>query len=163
MQKRQFHEWMLGGLVHVALVMTVSACGSDPTGSTRCTDSSECGSNAICFDGFCQGGTGVGDGSADAADGTLAAACPDIDAIMMGDPDADPAGTAQKLDEIKARVTTPDADLIDAVAAAYADIANNPTVAADEPAGQQMMTTLSDASRALGGACQSATSAPRPN
>ena len=129
-----------------AISATLPGCGSSPTSSPPASSASSAASSA-----------------AGAADGTLAAACPDIDAIMMGDPDADPAGTAQKLDEIKARVTTPDADLIDAVAAAYADIANNPTVAADEPAGQQMMTTLSDASRALGGACQSATSAPRPN
>ena len=129
-----------------AISATLPGCGSSQTSSPPASSASSAASSA-----------------AGAADGTLAAACPDIDAIMMGDPDADPAGTAQKLDEIKARVTTPDADLIDAVAAAYADIANNPTVAADEPAGQQMMTTLSDASRALGGACQSATSAPRPN
>ncbi len=137
-----------------AISATLPGCGSSSTSSPPASSAGSAAGSAA---------SSVASSAADAADGTLAAACPDIDAIMMGDPDADPAGTAQKLDEIKTRVTTPDADLIDAVAAAYADIANNPTVAADDPAGQQMMTTLSDASRALGGACQSATSAPRPN
>jgi hypothetical protein len=101
--------------------------------------------------------------TSEAASGTLADACPEIDAVMGGDPDSDPAGTAQKLDQIKAGVTTSDADLIGALATAYADIATNPNVAADQPDGQQMMTALSDASQALGAACQNPTGAPRPN
>lgn len=128
-----------------ALGATLSGCGSS---STSAPSSSTPSASAAT--------------SAAAASGTLASVCPQIDAIMTGNADSDPAGTAQKLDEIKAKVTTPDADLIDAVAAAYADIANNPNVPADQPAGQQMITTLSDASKALGSACQSTSSAPNP-
>ena len=82
---------------------------------------------------------------------------------MLGNPDADPAGTAKKLDDIKAKVTTPDADLIGALAAAYQAIADNPNVAADQPEGKQMASTLSDSAKAMGAACQSATTAPGPN
>ena len=82
---------------------------------------------------------------------------------MLGNPDADAAGTAKKLEDIKAEVTTPDADLIGALAAAYQAVADNPAVPADQPQGQQMATTLSDSAKALGAACQSATTAPGPN
>lgn len=73
---------------------------------------------------------------------------------MGGEPDADPAGTAKKLEDIKAQVTTTDADLIEALAAAYTSIAENPS-APTQP--------LTDSAKALGAACQSATTAPQPN
>ena len=82
---------------------------------------------------------------------------------MEGNPDADAAGTAQKLDDIKAQVTTPDADLIGAVADAYQAIADNPNVPAADPAGEAMATALTNSSKALGAGCQSATTAPGPN
>lgn len=100
---------------------------------------------------------------ASAAAGSLAAACPQIDAIMEANPDSDPAGTAQKLEAVKGQVTTPDADLIEALAAAYAAIAANPNVPADQPEGQQMTTALSDSAKAMGAACQTATGTPTPN
>ena len=81
---------------------------------------------------------------------------------MLGNPDADAAGTAKKLNDIKAKVTTPDADLIGALAAAYQAIADNPNVPADQPEGKQMASALSDSSKAMGAACQSATTAPGP-
>jgi hypothetical protein len=45
---------------------------------------------------------------------------------MMGTPDADPAGTAAQLEAIKAKITTPDAELVENLAAAYTAIAANP-------------------------------------
>jgi hypothetical protein len=82
--------------------------------------------------------------------------CTEIDKIMLGDPDADPAGTAQKLEAIKANITTPDADLVENVAAAYSAIAANPSDAA-------VQNNLSTASSALGAGCQTATGAPAHN
>lgn len=60
-------------------------------------------------------------------------------------------------------VTTPDADLIGALAAAYQAVADNPDVPADQPEGQQLTTAVSDSTKALGAASESATTAPRPN
>ena len=91
-----------------------------------------------------------------AAGGTLASVCTDIDAIMMGTPDADPAGTAEKLEAIKARVSTPDADLIENVAAAYAALAANPN-------DTEAQAKLATSSTALGAGCELATTAPGPN
>ncbi len=91
-----------------------------------------------------------------AAGGTLASVCTDIDAIMMGTPDADPAGTAEKLEAIKARVSTPDADLIENVAAAYAALAANPN-------DTEAQAKLATSSSALGAGCELATTAPGPN
>ncbi len=82
---------------------------------------------------------------------------------MEANPDEDAAATAQKLNDIKMQVTTPDADLIEALAAAYQAVADNPDVPADQPEGQQMAAALSDSAKALGAACQSATTAPGPN
>lgn len=59
--------------------------------------------------------------------------------------------------------TTPDADLIGALAAAYQAVADNPGVPADQPEGRQMVTALSESAMALGAACQNATTAPGPN
>lgn len=82
---------------------------------------------------------------------------------MEASPDVDAAGTATKLEDIKTQVTTPDAELIGALAAAYQAVADNPDVSADQPEGQQLATTLSESATALGAACQSATTAPVPN
>lgn len=87
------------------------------------------------------------------AAGTLGAACSQIDAVMGADPDGDPAATAKKLRDIRAEVHTPEAGLIEAVAAAYTVIATNPNASAD---------ALTDATKALGDACESATSDPGP-
>lgn len=72
---------------------------------------------------------------------------------MGGNPDADPVGTASQLEEIKTQVTTPDADLIEALAAAYTAIAADPTTGGEE---------LTNSAKSLGAACQSATTAPQP-
>ena len=94
--------------------------------------------------------------AAAAAEGTLASVCTDIDAIMMGTPDSDPAGTSEKLEAIKARVSTPDADLIENVAAAYAALAANPN-------DMEAQAKLATSSTALGAGCELATTAPGPN
>lgn len=94
--------------------------------------------------------------AAAAAEGTLASVCTDIDAIMMGTPDSDPAGTSEKLEAIKARVSTPDADLIENVAAAYAALAANPN-------DTEAQAKLATSSTALGAGCELATTAPGPN
>lgn len=60
------------------------------------------------------------------------------------------------------QVTTPDADLIGALAAAYQAVADNPNTPAGQPEGQRMAAALSESAMALGAACQSATTAPRP-
>jgi hypothetical protein len=82
---------------------------------------------------------------------------------MEANPDSDPAGTAAKLEEIMAEVTTPDADLIGALADAYSEIADNPDVMSDSPDGQAMADALSNSAKSLGAACQTATTAPGPN
>ena len=74
----------------------------------------------------------------------------------MGSPDADPAGTAAQLEDIKAKVTTPDADLLENVAAAYTAIAANPS---DTGAQGKLSTSAS----ALGAGCELATTAPGHN
>jgi hypothetical protein len=75
---------------------------------------------------------------------------------MMGTPDADPAGTAAQLEAIKAKITTPDAELVENLAAAYTAIAANP---ADTEVQNKVSTTAS----ALGAGCQTATGAPAHN
>lgn len=75
---------------------------------------------------------------------------------MLGNPDADPAGTAQQLEAIKDKITTPDADLVENVAAAYSAIAANPN-------DTEAQGNLSTASRALGAGCESATTVPGHN
>ncbi len=94
-------------------------------------------------------------GAAPAA-GTLASVCTEIDTLMMGNPDADPAGTAKQLEAIKEKITTPDADLVENLASAYTAIAANPT---DVDAQNKVSTSAS----ALGAGCQSATGAPAHN
>ncbi|MGV0990797.1 MAG: hypothetical protein ACOYB7_00955 [Mycobacterium sp.] len=138
---------LVAPIAAAALALSLSGCGGSSTSSTASSASSATTASA----------TSVSESASAAASpepGTLAAACPQLDALMGGNPDADPAGTAKKLEDIKAEVTTPDADLIEALATAYTVIAGNPSVAPDQ---------LSASATALGAACQSATTAPRPN
>lgn len=74
----------------------------------------------------------------------------------MGDPDSNPAATAQQLEAIKAKITTPDAELVENVAAAYTALAANPE-------DKEAQGKLSTASSALGAGCQSATGMPGHN
>lgn len=74
----------------------------------------------------------------------------------MGTPDADPAGTAKQLEAIKDKITTPDAELVGNLAAAYTAIAENPT----DPDAESNVST---SAKALGAGCQSATGTPTPN
>ncbi len=126
-----------------ALSLSLSGCGGSSTSSTASSASSSSASAST-----------SASATAAAESGTLAAVCSQIDTVMGDNPDADPAGTAKKLEDIKAEVTTPDADLIEAVAAAYTAIAEDPNGPAEQ---------LYDSSKALGAACQSATTAPQPN
>ena len=99
----------------------------------------------------------TGDGMGDAmADGTLASVCTEIDGVMLGQPDADPAATAKQLEAIKAKVTTPDADLLENLAAAYTAIAANPN-------DTEAQSKLQSSAKALGAGCEMATTAPKPN
>jgi hypothetical protein len=75
---------------------------------------------------------------------------------MMGSPDADPAATAEKLDEIKAKISTAEAELVGNTADAYKAIAANP----NDPAAQEQ---LKSSAGALGAGCQSATTTAKPN
>ena len=145
------------------LSLSLSGCGGSSTSSTASSASSAVSSASSAVSSAASSAASPAGAPTRAAAGTLAAACSQIDEVMLGNPDADPAGTAKKLDDIKAKVTTPDADLIGALAAAYQAIADNPNVAADQPEGKQMASTLSDSAKAMGAACQSATTAPGPN
>lgn len=74
----------------------------------------------------------------------------------MGNPDADPAGTAAQLEAVAAKISTDDAQLVDDVAAAYTEIAATP----NDPAAQEK---LRSSSSALGAGCESATTTAKPN
>ncbi len=126
-----------------AFAVTVTACG----GSTPSTMSSASSAASSAVSSAT---------STAAAEGTLASVCTEIDGVMLGQPDADPAGTSQQLEAIKAKVTTGDAELIGNLAVAYAAIAANP---GDTDAQSQ----LSSSAEALGAGCEMATTAPRPN
>lgn len=147
---------LLAPFVVAALSLSLAGCGGSST-STTSSSSASASSTASASESM------SASTPASAAAGSLAASCSQIDAVMEADPDSDAAGTAAKLEGIKAQVTSPDADLIGALATAYQAIADNPDVSADQPEGQQMATTLSESAKALGAACQSATTAPRPN
>jgi hypothetical protein len=142
--------------VAAALIAALSGCGGSSTSSTASSASSAVSSASSAAS------SAVSSAAAAPAAGTLAASCSQIDAVMEANPDADAAGTAQKLEAIKDQVTTPDADLIEALAAAYQAIADNPDVPAADPAGEAMATELTNSAKALGAACQSATTAPAP-
>jgi hypothetical protein len=152
--------------VGAALIVTLSGCGSSSTSSTASSAmssaSSAVSSASSAASSAVSSATSAMAAPASAAAGSLAASCSQIDAVMEANPDADAAGTAKKLEEIKAGVTTPDADLIGALAAAYQAIADNPNVPAADPAGEAMATAVSGSAKALGAACQSATTAPTP-
>lgn len=74
----------------------------------------------------------------------------------MGTPDANPTDTAAQLEAIKAKITTPDAELVGNLADAYTAIAANPT-------DTEVQNKVSTAASALGAGCQSATGTPVPN
>jgi hypothetical protein len=75
---------------------------------------------------------------------------------MSGEPDADPAGTAAKLEEIKAKISTPDAELVGHLAEAYQGAAANPH---DPALHEQVQSSATE----LGQACHSATTSAKPN
>ena len=141
---------LIAPIAVAALSVSLSGCGGSSTSTTSSASESASASTSASAE-------------ATAEVGTLAMACSQIDAVMEANPDDDAAGTAQQLEDIKVMVTTPDADLIGALASAYQAVADNPDVLADAPEGQQMTTTLSESAMALGAACQSATTTPVPN
>lgn len=130
----------------VALSMT--ACGGSKTTSPASSASSAMSSASSAASSEAS--------AAMPAEGTLASVCGEIDAIMLGNPDANPGATAKLLEAIKPRITTPDADLVENVAAAY-------TAIAADPNDTEAQGKLSTASAALGAGCQSATGTPGPN
>lgn len=140
----------------VGLSLSLSGCGGSSSTSASSAASSVASSAASAASSAVSAAT-------EPAAGSLAASCSQIDAVMEGNPDSDPAGTAKKLEDIKASVTTPEAGLIEALAAAYTAIAGSPGVGADTAAGQQLTSALTTSATALGAACQAATTAPRPN
>jgi hypothetical protein len=127
-----------------ALALSISACGSSTTSETASPATATVTSAT------------PPPMAAEEMAGTLAGACGDIDAVMLGEPDADPVGTAASLEEISEAISTPDAELVENLAAAYAEIALTP----DDPAVQER---LSSAASALGAGCELATTAPAPN
>ncbi len=95
--------------------------------------------------------TPVGAGSSTApsgASGTLASVCDQIDTLMYGNPDGNPALTARQLEAIKAQIGTPDAQLLENLASAYTAIAANPT-------NTDAQNRVSTSARALGAGCGS--------
>lgn len=138
---------VLASCATAAFAVTVTACG----GSTSSTTSSASSAMSSAASSAVSSAT-----SAAAAEGTLASVCTEIDGIMLGSPDADPAGTAKQLEAIQVKVTTDDADLIGNLAAAYSAIAANPGDTAAQGA-------LADSAKALGAGCEMATTAPKPN
>lgn len=155
---------LVAPIAMAALGLSLSGCGGSSTSSTA-SSAMSAASSAVdsASSAVSSAASSVSSAASSAASsavassaeaGSLAAACPEIDALMMGNPDADPAGTAKQLEAIKATVTTPDADLIEALAAAYTEIAANPNAPTE---------ALSSSAKALGAACQTATTAPTPN
>ena len=143
----------------VGMCLSLSGCG----GSTSTTASSAASAASAAVSSATEAASSAVSAATAPAAGSLAASCSQIDAVMEGNPDSDPAGTAKKLEDIKASVTTPEAGLIEALAAAYTAIAGSPGVGADTAAGQQLTSALTTSATALGAACQAATTAPRPN
>ncbi|MGI9164669.1 MAG: hypothetical protein ACR2JI_17360 [Mycobacterium sp.] len=138
---------VLASCATAAVAVSVTACGGSTTSSTASSAASAASSVAS---------SATSAIAAAAAEGTLASVCTEIDGVMMGKPDADPAGTAAQLEAIKAKVSTPDADLIENVAAAYSAIAA-------DPADTEAQSKLSTSATALGAGCQTATTVPGPN
>ena len=146
---KQLPALLAAPIALAALAAALSGCGGSSTSTTASSTSAAATTSAAA--------------PAGPEAGSLAAVCPDIDTVMGANPDSDPAATAAKLDEIRAKVTTPDGDLIAALADAYAAIAANPNVAAGTPGGEELVSTLSSSAQDLGAACQAATTAPVPN
>ena len=140
---------VLASCATAALALSLSACG----GSTSSTVSSASSASSAAASAASSATSAI---AAAAGEGTLASVCTEIDGVMMGSPDADPAGTAAQLEDIKAKVTTPDADLLENVAAAYTALAAN-------PADTEAQAKLETSAKALGAGCQLATTAPGPN
>lgn len=134
----------------------MTACGSSTKTSDVASSASSVVSSASSAASSVVSSASSAISSAAAPEGSLASQCTDIDSIMMGNPDADPAGTAAKLEEIKTKISTPDADLVGNVAAAYTEIAANP----NDPAAQEK---LKSSASALGAGCESATTTAKPN
>jgi len=85
------------------------------------------------------------------ANASLGQLCPQIDAIMNGNPDTDAAATAASLKEIEAQADPQAQALVGALSTAYSAAAANP----------QATEAVSKAASALGAACESATHAPQ--
>lgn len=144
---------VLASCATAVVALSVSACGGS-TSSTVSSASSAASSAASAASSVASSATSAI--AAAAAEGSLASVCTEIDGVMMGSPDADPAGTAKALEAIKAKVTTPDADLLENVAAAYTALAANPNDA-------DAQAKLQSSAKALGAGCEMATTAPGHN
>jgi len=135
----EIRKAVVGTLASTVIALPITSCGGS-TSTSPASPPASAASMAV---------------PAAAADGTLGSVCEEIDAVMLADPDADPAGTAQQLEAIKAKITTPDADLVESVAAAYSALAVDP----DDT---EALDSLSTAASALGAGCQSATGVQGP-
>ena len=87
---------------------------------------------------------------------TLAESCTEIDTIMTGTPDSDPAATAAALEKIAATMSASESEGVTALAKAY-------TAMAADPASTANQETLKQAASSLGAACQSATQSAQPS
>lgn len=145
---------VLASCATAAVALTLTACDSSTTSSTASSAASVASSVASSIASSAVASATSAIAAAAAAPGSLASVCTQIDGVMLGSPDADPAGTAAKLEAIKANVTTPDADLLENLAAAYTAIAANPADAAAQ-------AKLQASAKALGAGCEMATTAPR--
>ena len=138
-----------------AVALGLTACGSSPSSTMSSATSAASSAVSAATSAASSAASAASSAVAAPATGSLASMCTDIDGIMLGDPDADPAGTARQLEAIQAKITTPDADLVGNLAAAYAAIAADPEDTA-------LQSELSTAASALGAGCQSATGTPAP-
>ncbi len=140
-----------------ALSLSLVGCGGSSTSSvasSAASSAASAGSSVASSAASAATSAASSAASAVAAAGSLGASCSQIDAVMEASPDADPAGTAKKLEEIKAGVTTSDADLIEALASAYSAVAGVPNPTPEQSA------AVGDSAKALGAACQTATTTP---
>ena len=134
-----------------ALSLAVSGCGGSRTSTTSSPASSATATAT------------ASSAAAGATAGSLAAACPEIDAVMNADPDSDATGTARKLAAIKAKVTGPDADLIGALEAAYQTAADNANIPGDSPEATKITDAVTNTAKALGTACRSTSTTAHAN
>ncbi len=143
----------------VAFALSVTACGSSTTSEVASSASSVASSASSAMSSAGSAASSIASSAVAqpaAADGTLATVCGEIDSVMMGEPDADPAGTAATLEAIATKISTPDAELVENLADAYTDIAASP----DDPAVQE---ELKSSASALGAGCELATTTATPN